>query len=111
MANRERNVQLHFMVSPKEKELIFQRMGIIGTKNMGAYLRKMAIDGYFITVDTTDVRELVRVLRITSNSLNQIAKKANITSIVERKDVDFLINSYNKLWTMAEDIMVRLAKI
>ena len=46
MANRKRSIQLHFMVSERERELIEQKMAQMGTRNMGAYLRKMAVDGY-----------------------------------------------------------------
>ena len=33
-------------------------MAQLGTKNMGAYLRKMAIDGYIIKVDYTQQKKL-----------------------------------------------------
>lgn len=111
MKKREREEQLNFRVSPEEKALIQDRMKRIGTRNMGAYLRKMAIDGYVIQLDTTDVRELVKVLRITSNSLNQLAKRANETGNVYRDDIEDLRESYSKLWGVAEEIMVRLASI
>lgn len=111
MANRQRNVQLHFMVSGEEREQIAQRMKQLGTQNMGAFLRKMAIDGYVLQLDTTDVKELVRVLRVTSNSLNQLTKRANETGNVYSDDIEDLRKSYDKLWGMAEEIMVRLASI
>ncbi|MFI3227854.1 MAG: plasmid mobilization relaxosome protein MobC [Clostridia bacterium] len=111
MANRTRNVQLHFMVSAEEKQLIHQRMKQLGTKNMGAYLRKISIDGYVLQLDTTDVRELVRVLRVTSNSLNQLTKRAHETGNVYSEDIEDLRKSYDKLWGIAEEIMVRLASI
>lgn len=111
MVKREREEQLHFRVTPEERALIQDRMKRIGTQNMGAYLRKMAIDGYVIQLDTTDVRELVKVLRITSNSLNQLTKRANETGNVYRDDIEDLRKSYNKLWSVAEEIMVRLASI
>lgn len=111
MANRQRKVQLHFMVSQDEKDLIQDRMTRIGTRNMGAYLRKMSIDGYVIQLDTTDVRELVKVLRITSNSLNQLTKRANETGNVYSGDIEDLRQSYDKLWNIAEGIMVRLSSI
>ena len=46
MAKRKRNIQILFCVSPEEKKLIRRKMIESKTKNMGAYLRKMAIDGY-----------------------------------------------------------------
>lgn len=111
MAKRQRDIQLHFMVSPEERELINEKMASIGTKNMGAYLRKMAVDGLVIHLDTADVRELVRVLRITSNSLNQLAKRVHETGGIYGEDIEDLRKSYDKLWGAAEEIMLRLAAI
>ena len=53
MANRTRPNQILFFVSDYEKRIIKSKMAQLGTKNMGAYLRKMAIDGYIIKVDYT----------------------------------------------------------
>ena len=53
MAKRKRNIQILFCVSPEEKKLIRRKMIESKTKNMGAYLRKMAIDGYIVNADTT----------------------------------------------------------
>ena len=111
MAGRQRNIRLQLRVTEQEKELIECKMAELGTKNTEAYLRKMAIDGLIIYLDTTDVRELVRVLRVTSNSLNQLTKRANETGNVYSEDIEDLRQSYDKLWGMAEEIMVRLATI
>ena len=51
MAKRKRNIQILFCVSPEEKKLIRRKMIESKTKNMGAYLRKMAIDGYIVNTD------------------------------------------------------------
>ncbi len=58
MANRKRNIQVKFYVTAEEKELIEQKMAQLQTKRIGAYLRKMAIDGYIIQVDTRDIKEM-----------------------------------------------------
>lgn len=99
------------MVSGEEREHIAERMKQLGTRNMGAFLRKMAIDGYVLQLDTTDVKELVRVLRVTSNSLNQLTKRAHETNHIYQEDIEDLRKSYDSLWGMAEEIMVRLASI
>ena len=57
MANRKRNIQMKFWVTEEEKQLIEEKMAQLHTKRIGAYLRKMAIDGYIIQVDTTDIKE------------------------------------------------------
>ena len=48
MANRKRNIQMKFWVTEEEKRLIEEKMAQLHTKRSGAYLRKMAIDGYII---------------------------------------------------------------
>lgn len=111
MKKRQRDMQLHFMVSAEERELINEKMASIGTKNMGAYLRKMAVDGLIIHLDTADVRELVRVLRVTSNSLNQLTKRVHETGSIYGEDIEDLRKSYDRLWGAAEEIMLRLAAV
>ena len=60
MANRTRANQILFCVSDDEKRIIKAKMAQLGTKNMGAYLRKMAIDGYIIKVDYTQQKKTCR---------------------------------------------------
>ena len=43
---RRRPIHLHVMVSEEEQALIQQRMAEAGIRNMGAYIRKMALNGY-----------------------------------------------------------------
>ncbi len=54
----------------------------MGITSSGAYFRKVGIDGYFISLDLTEVRVLVSLLRYCSNNLNQYAKKANETGSI-----------------------------
>ena len=58
MKNRTRPVRIEFRVTEQEHQLIQKKMEQLGTKNMGAYLRKMAIDGYIIKVDYTEQKKL-----------------------------------------------------
>ena len=39
MANRKRDQAMYFMVTPRERQLIAEKMAQLGTKNTGAYLR------------------------------------------------------------------------
>lgn len=111
MAKRKRNVQLHFMVTEHERSLIDKKMAQLGTKNMGAYLRKMAIDGYIIHLDLSDIRELVTLLRRTSNSLNQLTKRVHQTGNIYGEDIEALRESYDRLWDTADEILLRLSTI
>ena len=111
MADRKRNVQLHFMVSEHERSLIDEKMMQLGTKNLGAYLRKMAVDGYVIQLDLSDIRELVSLLRRTSNNLNQLTKRVHQTSNIYGNDIEDLRQSYDRLWEVANEMLTRLSSI
>ena len=56
MDGRKRTVQIKFRVTEAERDLILEKMKLIPTRNMAAYLRKIAIDGYIIQVDHSDIR-------------------------------------------------------
>ena len=77
MAKRKRNIQILFCVSPEEKKLIRRKMIESKTKNMGAYLRKMAIDGYIVNTDTTPLKKQYEEMHKIGVNINQIAKKVN----------------------------------
>ena len=59
MENRKRNVHLHVMVTPDELAAIHERMAEVGISNAGAYVRKMALNGYILHIDLTPVKELI----------------------------------------------------
>ena len=93
-----RTVGLYTKVSPEEKEVIDRKMALLGTANLRAYLRKMAVDGYVVRVDMTDVKELAALLRTCSNNLNQIARRVNSTGNLYEEDIADLKTRYGELW-------------
>lgn len=109
--NRVRNVQLHFMVSPEERKQIEENMKLLSTENLGAYLRKMALDGYLIHLDLSEVREMIRLLRNATNNLNQIAKVANTTGNIYGGEIKMMQERYELLWRSARKILNELSKI
>lgn len=109
--NRVRNVQLHFMVSPEERKQIEENMKLLSTENLGAYLRKMALDGYLIHLDLSEVREMIRLLRNATNNLNQIAKVANVTGNIYGGEIKTMQERYELLWRSARKILSELSKI
>ena len=109
--NRKRNVRVHLMVTEHERDLIEQKMEQAGVRNMGAYIRKQAIDGFVIRLDLSDVREMVRLLRITSNNMNQVAKRANETRSIYEADIADLQARYDELWNQAADILRALTEL
>ena len=88
-----------------------KRMEEAGIRNISAYIRKMAIDGFIIALDLSDVKEAVRLLRINSNNINQIAKKANETGNIYLEDIKFLQKQQNDIWKTMKEILLSLSKI
>ncbi len=74
MAKRKREIVLRFRVTPDERSMIEAKMSQLGTSNMAAYLRKIAIDGYVVKLDLPELRELVSLLKRAGNNINQITK-------------------------------------
>ena len=109
--NRKRAVHFNFWATEEEAKLIRQRMSEAGVVSLGAYFRKMAIDGYHINLDLSDVRELVTLLRRCSNNLNQYAKRANESGSIYEADIEDLRRQFNTLWDAANGILAGLAKI
>ena len=111
MARRKRNIVIRFRVTPEEREMIESKMAQFGTSNMAAYLRKISIDGYVVKLDLPELREMVSLLRRSSNNLNQIAKRVNETSRIYDADIDCLKENQEKIWSAANGILTRLASI
>lgn len=108
---REKTEMLHFRVSPKELERINQKREEIGIRNMGAFLRKMAMDGYCVNLDLTDVSQVSSLLRRCSNNLNQYVKKANETGSIYAVDIQDLQVRLDEIREMQRQILKRLAVI
>ncbi|MDD3228244.1 MAG: plasmid mobilization relaxosome protein MobC [Oscillospiraceae bacterium] len=111
MTNRKRDIRLRFRVTPEEREQIEKRMEQLGTTNMAAFLRKMALDGYVVRLELPELREMVSLLRRSSNNLNQIAKRVNETSRFYAADMEDMLQKQEQLWQAANDILTRLAAI
>lgn len=111
MAKRKREIVLRFRVTPEERGMIEEKMAQLGTDNMAAYLRKMAIDGYIVKLDLPELRDMVSLLRRSSNNLNQIAKRVNETSRIYAADIECLLENQERLWSVAKEILGRLSNL
>ena len=98
MSKRKRNIQILFCVTPEEKKLIRRKMIEYKTKNMGAYLRKMAIDGYIVNTDTTPLKKQYEEMHKIGVNINQIAKKVNTTGDLYPEEMNELKEMVKELW-------------
>jgi hypothetical protein len=77
------------------------------TRNMGAYLRKMAIDGYIIDVDTAPIKEIYEEIHKTGVNINQIAKKVNTTGELDPEEMEELKGLVEKLRDVVSDFSLK----
>lgn len=106
MANRKRNIQMKFWVTEEEKRLIDEKMSQLPTKRYGAYLRKMAIDGYIIQVDTTDIKEMTKALGAIGRNINQIAKRVNAGGPTYQADMEEIRERLEQIWQLQRRILL-----
>ena len=108
---RKREVQLNFRVSPEELALIEQKMAQLGTKNREAYLRKMALDGYVVRLELPELKEMVSLMRYSSNNLNQLARRAHETGRIYDADLEDISRRQEALWDGVHQVLTQLAKL
>lgn len=105
---RERNVQVKFFLSSEEARFLKQKMQEAGIRNKSAYLRKMALDGYIIRIDFTELQKFIDALSRIGNNLNQIAKVANTYGKVSVPEVKEFEAEAMKILYQAEKSIRRL---
>ena len=109
--NRKREVQVNFRVSPQELEMIEQKMAQLGTSNREVYLRKMALDGYVVKLELPELKELVSLMRYSSNNLNQLTRRVHETGRIYDADLEDISQRQEQLWAGVREILTRLAKL
>ena len=94
MANRTRDIPIQFFVTSEEKKMICKKMILSKTANMGAYLRKMAIDGIIINTDTTYLEKQFFEMHKIGVNVNQLARLA---SDDEMKDFAYISKKLDEI--------------
>lgn len=105
MANRKRPIVLRCPVTAEERALIEQKMALLPTRRIGAYLRKMAIDGYIIYTDTADIKAFTAELSAIGRNINQIAKKLNAGGPAYQSDMDEVQERLDQIWQLQRRIL------
>ena len=100
MNGRKRKVQIKFYVTEEERALIEQKMKLVPTRNMESYLRKMAIDGYIIQIDHSDIKAMTAEIQKIGVNVNQIARRANATGNVYKEDIEEIKGVLAEIWRL-----------
>ena len=95
-------------VTQEERNLIENKMKQLHTTKIGAYLRKMAIDGYIIYRDDTEIKNMNKQLQAIGRNINQIARKLNSTGNIYKEDIAELKERLDDIWQLQRTILLTL---
>ena len=101
----ERSKRIELRVTADELRQIHERMQEAGISSLTAYMIRMALHGYVIVMDLSDLKEVLRLLQISGNNLNQYAKKANETGSIYKEDIDDIRLHQEELWKVMKEIL------
>ena len=108
---KEKTSGIYFKVSEEERKLIEERMELAGIRNMSVFIRKMCIDGYTVHLQIPELTECAKLLRYTSNNVNQIARRVNSGGGIYPDDVDEITAKLTEVSGLFGNILERLSKI
>lgn len=112
-----RNEIIKVYVTEEEKRRIKKNMNLARIGTMTNYIRLMALNGWVINIDFTDLKEAlgetgqyVSELNMIGNNINQIAHKLNQTDLVEKEDIQYLVSQFAKMqnnYVRSQDILLQ----
>ena len=108
---RKRRVKLMTRVTEEEYAQIQARMALVGTGNLSAFLRKLALDGRIVLLDMAEIKTLVSLLRRTGANVNQIARRVNSTGRIYENDLAEIQNRLGEVWLALDEVLRKLAII
>lgn len=106
-----RKIRISVRLTEEEHRLLKEKMARIGVTNQEAFLRKMALDGLVIKLDLPELKQMISLLRYTSNNINQIAKRLNESGRAYDTDLAEILEKQDRLWQLANEILLKLSRI
>ena len=107
----KRDETIILRLSKTEKNRIYEKMLSMGIRNLSAYIRKMALDGYCLHLDLKELQRMAYLLQMCSNNLNQYAKRANESGKIYATDMEDLRQRLDELINIGRQILSKLAEL
>ena len=103
MPDRTRPIRKEICLNEQELSMVRHKMNQLGTRNFGAYARKMLIDGYIIKVDYTEQKKLAAAVSRAASNINQICRRINSTGHFYAEDVAELKERQAEIWSLLKE--------
>ena len=100
MPDRTRPIRKEICLNEQELSVVRHKMNQLGTRNFGAYARKMLIDGYIIKVDYTEQKKLAAAVSRAASNINQICRRINSTGHFYADDITELKERQGEIWEL-----------
>lgn len=97
---RRRDKQINFRVTSTEKAMIKDRIEKSGCIDDGEYLRQMALNGYILSLDNSDLKQLLFEINKIGTNINQIAHKVNSVNEIYQTDMDEIKERMDQIWRL-----------
>ena len=107
----DHNIVKNIRMTPEELQAIQKKMEQFGTTNFSAFVRKMAIDGYVVKLELPELKEVVSLLRYSSNNLNQLTRRVHESGRIYEADLEDIHQNQERLWSAAQEILDKLSKL
>ena len=111
MAQRERSVSRLLRLTPQENALLEQKIQQSGIKNREAFMRKMLLEGYVLSLELPELKEILRLMRYTSNNVNQIARHAHETGRYYIEDIEQMVRNQEAIQDALKEVLNRLSAL
>ena len=105
MPDRTRPIRKEICLNEQELSVVRHKMNQLGTRNFGAYARKMLIDGYIVHMDTSDIRAQTAELQKIGVNVNQIARRLNSMGPLYTQDVADIKGALAQIWQLQRYIL------
>ena len=111
MVQRERSVSRLLRLTPQENALLEQKIQQSGIKNREAFMRKMLLEGYVLSLELPELKEILRLTRYTSNNVNQIARHAHETGRYYIEDIEQMVRNQQAIQDALKEVLNRLSAL
>ena len=107
MPDRTRPIRKEICLNEQELSVVRHKMNQLGTRNFGAYARKMLIDGYIIVLDLQEVKTHTAQLQKIGVNVNQIARRINGTGRIYVDDMDEIKRLMEEVWRLERRLLLQ----
>ena len=107
----KRSINMGFRVNEDEKYFIEKKMEMAGWKNFRSFVLNSLVRGEIVKIDLAEIREMITLLRNTSNNINQISARVNSTGRVYEADMTEIQSRQSELWEQQNKIIGAITKL